>query len=1568
MIAKKNLVKLNNVKLNDIKKKLSKLNKRQSKNTRSKKTDPSDFISTLFRRASSKFIKTCEIEKLTKLAHDSYVLYLDFISSEKDFIVETTTEKNGNTILKTIIFDRPFVVDSLAMLFEKLGIEEKFKLHPIIPSSDAEKNISLVYVETNLKNKKVNLKKEVSNLLKTLLTVTEEFPEILIQAENASSHILNNKYKKVDKLEQSEAGEFIKWLINPGFVFLGSCEYTLRGGSKNTKGIFKVKDYSKSINKEIKEDIKLFSENHVLSHSKLSLKSPIHRDSYVDCFCVKIDKNKFQIFLGLITYRGFVEDSSKVPLVRYRINKIAELEKLPPKTHNYKELISFADDIPKFDFIELSLTQLREEFSIIYELKKSGLQKLNIYKDRLNRFTCFRLILPKDRISGENNALIKEEIEKFLKVEKNSCEIYTFKGDSELGSVSFLVPKIFSAKDSKKLEQKIYNLSKSWEELLLDELNKSFEEDKAEEIFHTFSNAFPEDYKSVRSSKEAVYDIKNILKIDKDSLFEISSISRVVSGFKKTHLIIYKRGETISLSEIIPFLDNIGFSIERETVTTVTSKDLYTIYAFTVVAKLSNNEIDSNLPEKISNNLKLALSNKAYNDSLNSLIISAELSCENIAVLRTALQYLWQIKAIGSKLTLVNALNQNPAAAKVAIDYFLEKFDPSAYKGANNKNRDKNLKKIKNKYLTLLKTVTNLAYDRALRSLINFFEAAVRTNFFQGHDEYRIAFKIKCSEITEMPSPRPLFETFVCADEFEGVHLRGGYVARGGLRWSDRVADFRTEVLGLMKTQVTKNSIIVPTGAKGGFVVKNRPTSRDALRAKVEQCYRKFITSLLELSDNLVNGKIVRPKNTVIHDIDDPYLVVAADRGTATFSDIANSIAIHDFNFWLGDAFASGGSNGYDHKKYGITAKGAWVTTCRHFREIGLDIDKEEFTVTGIGDMAGDVFGNGMLLSDNIKLIAAFNHVNIFIDPNPNSKKSFKERKRLFNLKHSSWKDYSKKIISKGGGVYQRAAKEIKINADAAKSLNCEPGVYNGEDLIKIILKAPADLLWNGGIGTYIKASFENEVGDPSNDSVRINSKETHARVIGEGGNLGLTQKARIEYSRIGGKVNTDAVDNSGGVDLSDHEVNLKILFQSLVKNKKLSLDKRNKLLEKCALEVCDKVLNHNRLQSQLISLAVRRSRKHLRYYRSLLNMLENEGLLNRNENDLPDDEALASRGDKKAGLTRPELCVLVAHTKIAVYNSIISTKISEDKSTEKYLINYFPKEIAKNFKKDVLRHPLRKEIISTIIANLFVERMGSSFIVRTCEELSVSKETVIRAFLTVEEILQVTELEQELSKIDNAGSTKEHLDLLNQIQEATELSIRWIITNNPRNFDIAKLATSYKKDLLKLFQQSNNLIPELEAGKVEKEYKKLVKAGVNKKTASIVTNIKNSADYLDIIDISKKQKLDSTNIAKLYMMLSSALQIRKISQEAKNLDATDRWEIGAKSTCIAEMKKAIAKITFEVSKVKAKSNKAKIETYFSKHKEGYTGYKESLYELQKNKITLPAIFVLNKQLENLGK
>lgn len=836
-------------------------------------------------------------------------------------------------------------------------------------------------------------------------------------------------------------------------------------------------------------------------------------------------------------------------------------------------------------------------------------------------------------------------------------------------------------------------------------------------------------------------------------------VSITGNGGNTGNLRVTHPGPELVLSDTVPVLENAGLRVLSQAVWQLDDAVLEDFRVEAVNGSLPTDAAAADWSDA----LAVLLAGGAADDGLNALLLSTSLSLRQLDLLRAYAMYRAQIDQGASTDGLHAVLARNPGAAEALFELFSARFDPAG--GDSQETRTEKAGAAREEFLSVLAGVSSLHDDRSLRGLLNLIEATVRTNFFQGHE--RISFKLRSADVDGLEEPRPLFEIGVNSPGMSGTHLRGGAVARGGIRWSDRPLDFRSEVLGLLKTQTTKNAVIVPVGSKGGFVVRGAPADRTEQRAFVEHCYREYIRGLLDITDNQKNGEITTPENVVVWDEPDPYLVVAADKGTAGFSDIANTTAA-EYDFWLGDAFASGGSHGYDHKGVGITARGAWQTTSRHFRELGIDVKKDEFTAAGIGDMGGDVFGNGMLYTDRIRLKAAFNHLHIFLDPEPDAARSYAERQRLFTTPGSSWADYGKSLISEGGGVYERAAKEIPLSPQVRAMLDTDATELSGEELIRAVLRMPVDLLWNGGIGTYVKAESESheDVRDSANDAVRVNGSELRARVVGEGGNLGFTQLGRIEYALRGGRNNTDAIDNSGGVDLSDHEVNIKIMFQAAMAAGRLELDERNRLLEEIAEDVTELVLSDNCTQSLSLSLSEREVAENPGLYRDLQAYL-GEGELDEQVEFLPDAAGLEQRAADGKGHVRPELAVLLAYSKMDTYGRLLESALPGEEEFSGWLPSYFPAALQERFSDEIRGHPLSREITATLFTNRIVDLLGSAFVFRLCRETGGDTVEVARSTLQALEALGATEFSAAVSALDNIVPAERQYGLFRELREA---------------------------------------------------------------------------------------------------------------------------------------------------------------------------------------------------------
>jgi glutamate dehydrogenase len=1081
-------------------------------------------------------------------------------------------------------------------------------------------------------------------------------------------------------------------------------------------------------------------------------------------------------------------------------------------------------------------------------------------------------------------------------------EFTTFFSESILARISFVL-KINPANsidiDVRALEEEVVIATMSWQDHLNTHLIESFGEEEGNKLAHKYANAFPPGYCSDFKPRGAIEDIRIVEGLKGDdigmSLYRSTSNADGLLRFRLLHC-----DEPLPLYDIIPVLENFGLKVESEHPYGIECEngDSFWIHEFTLNVSLFSSadfDLDNGLFQDAFLQIWLG---EAENDSFNRLILGAGLAWREIAMLRAYAQYMKQIQFGFSNDYIADTLCNHLDVAKKIVQLFYARFELSK----NEKSQAKKEQKIAQLILESLDSVTNLGEDRIIRQYLLLIEATLRTNFFQrdtdGNLKNYFSFKLSPNLIPDIPLPAPMFEIFVSSPQVEGVHLRGGKVSRGGLRWSDRMEDFRTEVLGLVKAQQVKNAVIVPAGAKGGFVAKSiLPTDeRSEIFKKGVACYKIFIQALIDITDNLVAGEVVPPVDVVRKDEDDTYLVVAADKGTATFSDMANEIAMKA-NFWLGDAFASGGSVGYDHKKMRITAKGAWVSVQRHFREMGIDVQHQDFSVVGIGDMAGDVFGNGMLLSEHIQLVCAFNHMHIFIDPNPDAAQSFQERKRLFELSGSSWKDYNETLISSGGGVFLRSAKSIEISAEMKSRFDINEKKLTPNELIHRILKAPVDLLWNGGIGTYVKSSSESDmdVGDKASDALRVNGNELRVKVIGEGGNLGMTQLGRIEYCLNGGRSNTDFIDNAAGVDCSDHEVNIKILLNNVVDNAEMTMVQRNRLLEKMTDNVSALVLANNYHQTQAISLAEREVLDRLSEYQYLMTDMQASGKLNRALEFIPTDDELKERKSVGKGLTRPELSVLISYVKSQLKNELVDSSVPDDKYLSKAVETAFPELLNKDFNNDVHHHRLRREIIATQVANDIVNNMGIVFVNRMRQSTAAESGDIVRAYTSARDIFSMPELWQQIEALDYSVDADVQMALMTELMRLVRRGSRWFLRNRRVMIEPAQEIKKFKVAVDQLKLVLPNIIDGGLKEEREKRCEKFVESGVSSELAYSVAGSAEFYPLLGIIDAANEVKADIEKVAELYFKLSARLQLDWFLQQISQLKTDNQWQMMAR-------------------------------------------------------------------------
>lgn len=1006
---------------------------------------------------------------------------------------------------------------------------------------------------------------------------------------------------------------------------------------------------------------------------------------------------------------------------------------------------------------------------------------------------------------------------------------------------------------------------------------------------------FPAAYQEHFTTKQTEDDLQHLAGLNKNSAVSLRFYTPQIQKANELRFKIYSAGEHVVLSDVIPILENLGMRVLGEHPYQITRADgdIYWISDFKVSHPSSDAQPIETTAPLLQQTFDQIWSGQAESDPFNQLIILTGLNWREVAILRAYARYIKQLRFGFSQPFLAETLATNKSLTQQLIDLFHTRFNPE-----NPDSSQEKADSIEQSILQNLEGVASLDHDRILRRFLSVIQATVRTNFYQrsstGRFKDYFSFKLNPHLIPDIPLPKPKFEFFVYSPRVEGVHLRTGPVSRGGLRWSDRMEDYRTEVLGLVKAQQVKNSVIVPTGAKGCFIAKKLPinSTREELQAEGIACYQTYIRGLLDLTDNLENDQVIAPTDVVRHDEDDTYLVVAADKGTASFSDIANELS-NQYGYWLGDAFASGGSQGYDHKKMGITARGAWESVKCHFLEKGLNTQTEPFTVIGIGDMGGDVFGNGMLLSESIKLLAAFNHQHIFIDPTPDTVSSYQERKRIFDLPRSSWLDYSSKLISQGGGIFSRSSKSISITQEMQKAFDIKATRLSPNELITALLKAPVDMIWNGGIGTYVKASSEShvDVGDKANESLRINGSELRCKVVGEGGNLGLTQKGRIEYSLNGGAVNTDFIDNAGGVDCSDHEVNIKILLNEQISQGILNIEDRNSLLSAMTDEVAALVLKNNYRQALALRLAEEKSTESVDDHIRLIKRLEKTGKLNRTLEFLPDDKSLQLRKAEGDGLTRPELSVLISYVKIELKQTFSSSWLTQDEGFAKEINSAFPSTLQARFPDAIKQHRLSREIIATQIANDLVNRMGITYVDKMQSATDASYSQIAAAYLCVREIYGIEKQWQAIESLDDQVNTpvqsRMYTDLINLIRRASH----WFLRHYRYELNLAEAITNYRNDLQAATLSIESLAQNIPKDRWQDSYAEYTQHKVPEQLAAFCASAGSQYWLLDVVDIANSKGEKVCDVAKVYFQLGQELNLVWLDRQMRQLKCRNHWE-----------------------------------------------------------------------------
>lgn len=1479
----------------------------------------------------------------------------------KIFNPEITTDgwQSEHTIVEIIVTDKPFLVDSIRMCLSRLNITAHLFLNSPITLQRNEQNEITHFVTKNKAHCEACIKETVFLLeidrqasSKALAKLTDELQQVLSEVEmvvadwapmqtkleSAKDSILSIPFA-IEAHVQQEAIEFVDWLTQHNFTLMGYRYYTVK--PEDGDYIWQPQDISSlgiMLNTTRNRDRRISNlpssarkatlSQHPLILTKTTSVSRVHRPTHLDYVGIKEFNQGGQIvgehrFLGLYSAALYNSSVTNIPVLKQKISQVCQLMNVEFGTHAYKATINILETYPREELLHSSSNELARIVKGILQMQERGFSRMFTRKDAYGRFISCLVYVPRERY----NTALREATQKYLQKAFNSeqpVEFTTYFSESVYARTHYIVRVAdnnmeFAVSD---IEQNVSELSKSWDDRLIGTIKSAFGEARSVQLINQFSNAFSQAYMDNHLPSAALADINKICELSEELPLSMLFYrpQELDKQSKAVRLKLYHRDEPIHLSDVLPMLENFGLRVIDETPYQVKASHEGSIRNYWVMDFSMLHDAFPSSDMVVSQALFQTAFAKVWHhhledDAFNRLILSANISGRKVTILRAYAKYMRQTGSLFSIDYIANTVAAYPDISALLINVFEYRFKPTTT--FDNTEQEKRIQHI----ITKLDSVSNLDDDRIIRRYLDMIVATVRTNFYQptedGNEKAYVSFKMRPELIPDMPLPLPKFEIFVYSPRVEGVHLRGGKVARGGLRWSDRQEDFRTEVLGLVKAQQVKNTVIVPVGAKGGFVCKQPiQGNRDALIAEGQTCYRIFIRSLLDLTDNIVDGDIVPPKLVVRHDEDDPYLVVAADKGTATFSDIANEISA-EFDFWLGDAFASGGSVGYDHKKMGITARGAWESVKRHFREIGINCQTTDFTCLGVGDMAGDVFGNGMLLSQHTRLVAAFNHMHIFIDPEPNASISYKERSRLFADPSLNWSHYDTSLISTGGGVFDRKAKSITLTPQMQHMLNTKRERMTPNELIHELLQMSVDLLWNGGIGTYIKASSEShaEVGDRANDEVRVNGKQVKAKIVGEGGNLGATQLGRIEYAKTGGRINTDFIDNVGGVDCSDNEVNIKILLNALVKAGDLTLKQRNELLYKMTDNVADLVLDDCYRQTQSISISQIGGAKSLKEQIRFIHGLEKVGVLNRELEFLPSDEALTERIADNIGFTRPELSVLISYSKMVLKEELNVPDITESKHYNQLLIRAFPKPLQDRYIVQMQEHPLRSEIVATKLANVMINDMGFNFVFRMHEETGSSVADIAKAYSIVKAVFGMDEISDEIEQLDNQISADVQLSIFHQIRRALRRGARWYVRQSTAFASIEDAVDFYRPIYIDLLDNITEYLVEDEVSMLLKGRDDLIEQGVSSNLAYRLAMLSNAFSSFDLAHIVADAQTSIAVTSRLYFQLGSQLQLHWFLNQINRQTVDNHWQALARSSYREELDHQQKAITFSLIK-----------------------------------------------------
>ena len=1474
-------------------------------------------------------------------------------SAAKIRVFNPTVELDGWSNHYTTIYvdqrDMPFLVDSLRMALNRWGLNiYTLQSNPVwalrndlgtiegihsdyVENADRE---ALMIIEVDLLSDREieELQRELTLVLDDVSTVVDSFDPMRMRLELLIAELKTNA-PKVEQLDESLA--FLQWIYDGYFVFTGCAEFDLevknesvylREKAGSAYGLLKKYrgDLRKESVDELSDGVKgLYEDDQILTVTKSAKRSKVHRNVYSDYIVVKrFNSDGDPVgeirFLGLYTAQFYSYSPRRIPILREKVGWVMENSGFNPASHDGKALLTILDSHPRDELLHVTREVLAATAIGVWQIYERRVVKVFVHTDPFNKFVSCLVYLPRESFNTNTRDKIEEKIG--LELGAVESELTThFIPDSVLVRIR-LVYKIENKKylevDAETLQAVVEKITRSWSDVFSEQSISAFGAADGAVLSRRFQNAFPSAYQEIYGPDHAHQHISLFDRLDGSDDLAIDFYQDQQELEQHLRVTLFHRNEPLELSDMVPMLENLGFRVVMEHPYSIApeSEGVIWMQDFDLEFSLDVSVDVSAVQNSFKDALLRVWRGDSEDDSFNRLVVGARLDWRAVAMLRLYARYLKQLSVPYSQEFIADTLSRHLDLTRNLVALFKSYFDPR-YASEGESERAAGLV---SKIQIGLDSIRNINEDKVIRGYLELVQATLRTNFFQtfedGTFKSYISVKLATQRITLAPKPRPVFEIFVYSPRVEGVHLRGGKVARGGLRWSDRIEDYRTEVLGLVKAQQVKNAVIVPTGAKGGFVAKqaNPAAGREAFVQEGIASYMLYVQALLDISDNMVDEQLVPPLEVVRRDGDDPYLVVAADKGTATYSDTANEISEAN-NFWLGDAFASGGGNGYDHKGMGITARGAWVAVQRHFHEIGVDIQTEDFSVVGIGDMGGDVFGNGMLLSEHIQLVAAFNHLHIFVDPSPDARATFVERQRLFDTPRTTWEDFNEDLMSEGSAVYSRNAKSLTLTPEIKNRFAIDADELTPTELINHILKAPVDLIWNGGIGTYIKSSSENnsEVGDRANDGLRVDGRELQCKVVGEGGNLGMTQRGRVEFCLRGGLCNTDFIDNAAGVDCSDHEVNIKILLNKQVAVGNIDVQERNILLESMTEDVASLVLDNNLRQTKSISLAMARSQQHHSEYQRYLSWLEQEDQLDRDLEFLPSDEQLTDRINRhQPSWTRPELSVLICYSKVLLKEALAGSDLLSDPWLASAVTNYFPKALVSQFGEAVEAHSLANEIAINQVVNDLVNRVGFSFFFRQMESTGSSAEDVIRAYTVVIEVLGLKRLWQQIEEHNPRLPAATELELLHILVRLARRATRWFLRNHRLSLDCASLIADYGSPTQTLLAELPRLQKDQWKTLWSDERDELTDMGVELKLAEQLAANDSMFMSMGVVQTALQLETPVQKVAEVYFDLGEFLSLDWFMAQIVDLQPDSRWQDLARETYVDDLESQRRRLT----------------------------------------------------------